>query len=143
MDYWLWNGRATRERVRTNQYGNNIDRNADVAVLMHGWTESISSFWYADTRSNFVSRGYNVIAVDWSRHAQLTYPTAVGRLSDIGDHIADFVVGLSNSQGIPLSRIHLVGHSLGAHLSGFTGKLNTTNLIFPLIRWSIHRQVHS
>ncbi|XP_022917788.1 pancreatic triacylglycerol lipase-like [Onthophagus taurus] len=134
--YFLWNGRANREELRINQYGNNIDRNAPVKILIHGWTESIDSFWYGGARTAYVGTGANVIAIDWSRHAQLTYPTAVGRLSDIGEFIAQFINGLVNSQGISINDVHLVGHSLGAHLSGFTGKALRNNFRTTLGRIS-------
>ncbi|KAI4461555.1 lipase [Holotrichia oblita] len=122
IQYFLWNSRTSRERIFPNNLGNNIINNAPVKFLVHGWTESINSFWYEGARNNYVRLGANVIGVDWSRHAQLTYPTAVARLNAIGSFIARFVSTLSTSRGIPASRVHFIGHSLGAHLSGFTGK---------------------
>lgn len=122
IQYFLWNSRTTRESVSINNYGNNIIATAPVKILIHGWTENINSFWYADTRNNYLRLGYNVVCVDWSRHSQLIYATAVARLDAIGAFVARFITGLSSSRGIPIGNFHIVGHSLGAHLAGFTGK---------------------
>ncbi|KAI4461544.1 lipase [Holotrichia oblita] len=121
IQYYLWNSRTSGEILSISNYGN-VNSDAPVKILIHGWTESINSFWYEGARNNYLSLGYNVICVDWSRHAQLIYTTSVLRLNAISEFIARFVVVLSNTRGISLSNVHLVGHSLGAHLSGFTGK---------------------
>lgn len=92
---------------------------------MHGWTHDIDAFWYPIVVPSYVGIGANVIALDWSSTAQLPFPIAtdVGRLDALSVHVARFIIGLSNTSGIPLNRIHIIGHSLGAHLAGLTGKL--------------------
>ncbi|KAI4461553.1 lipase [Holotrichia oblita] len=123
IDYFLWNSRTTQERLWPNNFGNNIDNNAPLKILMHGWTHDITSFWYPFVIDSYVRTGHNVIALDWSSTAQLPFPIAtdVTRLDALGVHIARFIIGLSSARGIPFSRIHLIGHSLGAHLAGFAG----------------------
>nr|XP_022905352.1 pancreatic triacylglycerol lipase-like [Onthophagus taurus] len=120
--YFLWNRDTNQERISINNYGNNIDRNAPVKILIHGWMHDINSFWYSNTRQAYVASGANVIAIDWSRHSQQIVAISINRLPNLGEFVAKFVLGLSESQGIPMTRIHILGHSLGAHLAGFAGK---------------------
>lgn len=47
------------------------------------------------------------------------YVTAVANCVAIGRYTAKFVEYLV-SQGLPLSNVHLIGHSLGAHMAGNT-----------------------
>lgn len=135
IDYFLWNSRTTREQLRNNAYGSNILTNAPVKILMHGWSHDITSFWYPFTIDTYVRTGVNVIALDWSSTAQLPLPIAtdVARLDALSVHIARFIIGLSQTTGIPFSQIHIIAHSLGAHLAGFTG-------IFTLYTNTIHSE---
>ncbi|KAK9703917.1 Lipase [Popillia japonica] len=109
IQYYLWNSRTSGEILSINSYGN-INSDAPVKILIHGWTESINS----DAPVKILIHG-------WTESIN-SFWYEVARLNAIGAFIARFIVILSNTRGIPLSNVHLVGHSLGAHLSGFTGK---------------------
>lgn len=82
----------------------------------------------------FVIAGYlaaqdvNVIAVDWSRIANLTYPLARVAVESVGIYIGAFLEWLLKETGALLSSFHLVGHSLGAHIAGVVGERFTGNL---------------
>lgn len=62
-----------------------------------------------------------VIGVDWSYFAFDKYENAGELIPHIGDHIVKFIELLNTHKGITPSDIILVGHSLGAHISGYVG----------------------
>jgi alpha-beta hydrolase superfamily lysophospholipase len=62
----------------------------------------------------------NVIVVDWSRLAALIYFTAVTHTLPVGTYLGQFLSILENNS-VDLRNVHLIGHSLGAHISGIAG----------------------
>lgn len=68
------------------------------------------------------SGGYNVITVDWSHIADsIIYPAPAIKTEDVGENIAEFLDRLVQVTGLHPSDIHLIGHSLGAHVVGSCG----------------------
>lgn len=63
-----------------------------------------------------------MIVVDWSRLAGGSYNNAVRGVPDVGRHLGNFLQWLINSGGGNWNRVHLVGHSLGAHVVGNAGR---------------------
>lgn len=45
-----------------------------------------------------------------------------GRVPAVGVDVATVIENLRVHGGLNLDRLHLIGHSLGAHVSGFAGK---------------------
>lgn len=63
--------------------------------------------------------GYNVITVDWSRVADnILYPVPAFLTVQVGAAIAKLLENLVNLAVIDPSDIHVIGHSLGAHVVG-------------------------
>ena len=64
-----------------------------------------------------------MICVDWSRGAKLPdYTKAVVNTRLVGAQIARLVERIGKTFGEEIhERCHIVGHSLGAHVAGFTG----------------------
>lgn len=72
---------------------------------------------------------YNVICVDWKQYStDLTYAVAKARAKHIGLDIAKVLRKITYNLTKGVERLHLIGHSMGAHIVGFTGK-NLTNQI--------------
>ena len=64
--------------------------------------------------------------MDWGRlaipHAtDRQYPRAVRNVPRVGDLVAEFILWLTNDAAVSLSDVHVIGHSLGAHVSGDAG----------------------
>jgi pancreatic triacylglycerol lipase len=104
----------------------------DVRVLVHGFGASHTVIENVRTIPEFFRRGdYNVIAVDWS--ALATGTGAAARVPDVGAVIGRFIDFLFQEGLTQHSRVNIVGHSLGSHVSGFAGKntaYGTINAIF-------------
>lgn len=80
-----------------------------------------------------------ICSVDWSKGAdKIDYTTAKGKVSDVANVVVEFInfLTLEKRYSEP-SKIQLVGHSLGAHIAGLTGrrinpKYGKINAIFAL-----------
>ena len=72
---------------------------------------------------------YNIISVDWGKLATpeagpasgLFYISAVDNVRRAGQRVGQFISWLYNQSLIDLESTHLVGHSLGSHVSGWAG----------------------
>lgn len=64
-----------------------------------------------------------MFVVNWSAGAITpNYIAARNRVGDVGHVIAAFIDFLNYQTGTPFSLISVIGHSLGAHVAGFSGK---------------------
>lgn len=81
---------------------------------------------------------YNIIVVDWGKlsspnpkdsiFSPLSYPIIVTRnVPTVYNRVAEFIQFLVNENYTSLENIHLVGHSLGAHISGGAGHVIGNN----------------
>lgn len=68
----------------------------------------------------------NVIIVDWRRTSSGSYTTSVRAVPDVGVHLANFLNFLFNTAGGNWNNVHLLGHSLGAHVVGNAGRAART-----------------
>ncbi|MEE6502959.1 hypothetical protein FKM82_004690 [Ascaphus truei] len=95
-----------------------------LVMIIHGWSvDGMLESWIWKMASAFKSRQkqINVIIADWLSMAHMHYPIAVQNTRLIGQEIADFLEWLESSSQFPRSNVHLIGYSLGAHVSGFAG----------------------
>ncbi|XP_001605911.2 pancreatic lipase-related protein 2 [Nasonia vitripennis] len=98
----------------------NVDK--PMKVLIHGWTDTGSSSWVQDVRKNYLKAGdYNVVVVDWSVASLKDYLTASRLSRQVGDHVSQFLEFLMMEGIVIPEDIHVLGHSLGAHIAGFIG----------------------
>lgn len=66
------------------------------------------------------SGDYNVIGVDWSTLCENEYLSSIRGARTAGEIVSKFIRWL-NKMGTSLRNVHIVGHSLGAHVSGIAG----------------------
>src|SRR4028119_345810 len=120
--------------IPSSQPIRSIDTNQKTYVISHGFTNnggnqgnnyaaSLSEIAKA-LRSQPENANANIILVDWGEGAKAfqiqgfpVYSPAAQNTREVGNQIAQFL----NKQGIDPSKIELIGHSLGAQVSGFAG----------------------
>lgn len=63
----------------------------------------------------------NVILVDWSTIASnIMYPIPAIETKQVGEHVAKMIDFLADN-GLDVNKLHMIGHSLGAHVTGCAG----------------------
>ncbi|KAI2557389.1 pancreatic lipase related protein 1, partial [Homo sapiens] len=63
----------------------------------------------------------NCICVDWKKGSQATYTQAANNVRVVGAQVAQMLDILLTEYSYPPSKVHLIGHSLGAHVAGEAG----------------------
>ena len=70
----------------------------------------------------------NVVVVDWGNGAKFPdYAEAVANTRVVATQMR-LIVEMMIRRGVKLADIHFLGHSLGAHASGYTGFLLSGNI---------------
>ncbi|XP_013107020.1 phospholipase A1 VesT1.02 [Stomoxys calcitrans] len=102
-----------------------FNKNNPTRFVIHGWQNNYQSDVNIDVRSALLATGsYNVFCVDWSSAAEtLNYASARYDVPTVGQMVANFIDFLNSSGGMSFTTLNLIGHSLGAHVSGYAGKL--------------------
>ncbi|XP_047462511.1 lipase member H [Mugil cephalus] len=91
--------------------------------IVHGYRPSGSPpIWINPVRELLLERAdLNVIVVDWNHGAaNVNYMKAVENTRKTAANLTAFIQKMKNN-GASLSSIHMIGVSLGAHISGFVG----------------------
>jgi len=92
-------------------------------LYAHGFTEKFMSESVQLVKNAYMQRGgFNYIVIDWSAFSGgLYFLTTVPKLYEVGLATGKCLVEFLDA-GYPVSKVHLVGHSLGGQLSGLIGR---------------------
>ncbi|XP_037024546.1 lipase member H-like [Bradysia coprophila] len=116
--------------IQINNHGqlasSNFNVNHQTRFQIHGWNGGGHAGTGAAIRNAYINRGdFNVFTVDWGAGAgTINYVLARNRVNEAGHVVAQFIDFL-NVNGLPFSRIGVLGHSLGAQVAGAAGKRTT------------------
>ncbi|XP_049533431.1 pancreatic lipase-related protein 2 [Anopheles darlingi] len=91
--------------------------------VIHGWMNSIKSPVSQNIKNNYLQKeDMNVIVVDWEPLASdAVYFRSAMSTRDVGKHVGVLIDRMVVDRGMDLNDVHIIGHSLGAHTSGFAG----------------------
>uniref|UniRef100_A0A182N1V2 Lipase domain-containing protein n=1 Tax=Anopheles dirus TaxID=7168 RepID=A0A182N1V2_9DIPT len=100
-----------------------IDLHRQLKVLIHGWNADRHHISITPIRTAYlVQDAHNLVVVDWSPVATLLYPTARELVLPVGNRIGSIVAHFVGRLGIDNKQVHVIGHSLGAHIAGVVGR---------------------
>lgn len=97
-------------------------------VLVHGFRDGPTGNVNEYGRSAFLQKGnYNIIVLDWSKGANtLNYLEARNRIDGVGRVTAKFLeYMLQVDPNVQLSKMAMIGHSLGAHVGKYRAQPDT------------------
>jgi len=104
------------------------DPDQKLIVVIHGYTEDGSNSPLSATKKIVTAyaeanRPENIIFVDWhDLSRQVNYFRSANNTEIVGLYVAELLIFLRNSEYVKsFSDIHIVGFSLGAHVSGIGG----------------------
>ncbi|KRT80490.1 hydrolase, partial [Oryctes borbonicus] len=105
--------------LKDNILDDTINRTIPTKFVIHGWFENETVEWLNITKDQYLQKGdYNVILVDWSRPASQELSVSAANTKPVGYAVAELITSFNFS----LDKVHLIGHSFGAHIAGFAGK---------------------
>lgn len=113
--------------VFTSQYFNATNL---IKVATHGWLGKANATWLQNLKDEFLIKDdFNVILVDWSEIAQnIIYPWSAFCTRYVGKKTAKLLDAIAATYNISGANMHLLGHSLGSQVMGYTGLFSNHNI---------------
>ncbi|XP_042231028.1 uncharacterized protein LOC121872363 [Homarus americanus] len=120
--------RGEREKViKPNNITTIINSHFNISrptkLLIHGFGSSCYSVWIREMRVALLTMmNVNIICVNWQKGAEVpNYVRAASNTRLVGRQVALFIETLNAYLNTSLDDFHLIGFSLGAHVSGHAG----------------------
>ncbi|KAK2503251.1 hypothetical protein MC885_010234 [Smutsia gigantea] len=100
----------------------NFQTDKKTRFIIHGFIDKGNENWLLEMCQNmFQVEEVNCICVDWTKGAQTTYTQAANNVRVVGAQVAQMLSMLLTNHSYSPSQVHLIGHSLGAHVAGEAG----------------------
>lgn len=114
-----------------------MDTSRPLKVLIHGWNSNRDHVSIEPVKNAYLARGIdNVIIADWSDGATQLYDVSRSLVPRVGLRIGEMLSAFMEEKSISPENVHVIGHSLGAHIAGnvgkyFKGKLDRITALDP------------
>ncbi|XP_053688797.1 uncharacterized protein LOC128738017 [Sabethes cyaneus] len=97
--------------------------NATARAIIHGFGSACTHVWVYEMRTALMAvEDCIVICMDWENGATLpNYVRAAANTRLVGRQLAFLLQRLETHNKLNMSRVHLIGFSLGSHAAGFAG----------------------
>ncbi|KAK1132551.1 hypothetical protein K0M31_013934 [Melipona bicolor] len=112
----------------------NFNVSKNTAIYVHGWqTNYLSQNVIGIRNAVLKSCDCNVILLDWAAIAEKPYIWSSDRVGIISQYVAQMIDFL-HAEGMDISRLTIIGHSLGAHIAGLSSYFakNKANFVIGL-----------
>lgn len=99
-----------------------LRKHGNLYFICHGYLDNGNKTWVLRLMKELLIReDSNVIVVNWLGGASPPYTQAVANTRLVGAMTARLAAQLVEIGGIPAAKMHAIGHSLGAYISGYIG----------------------
>ncbi|XP_063222699.1 pancreatic lipase-related protein 2-like isoform X2 [Bacillus rossius redtenbacheri] len=117
----------TRPNVSVD--GSDYNGNRVTVMITHGFASNGNSSWLEEMKDAVLNKiDANVIIVDWGKgSSKLNYFQVSANTRVVGAEIARVCLYLQKNHSMSPKRLHLIGHSLGAHIMSYVSK-NVTRI---------------
>lgn len=114
-----------------------FDAKKNVVVMVTGWNSDINN---TNTAAEMLSSSYlkrgdtNFVLIDTARYVDTLYAWSAFNTQELGEGLGKGLAELI--EYVPLEKIHVMGHSLGAHIVGAAGRtfqIETNGKMLPRI----------
>ncbi|KAH8365832.1 hypothetical protein KR093_005247 [Drosophila rubida] len=96
---------------------------SSLKLIVHGFLASRSHSSISPLRNAYAAQGYeHVLVADWSPAANLDYPSSRRAVQRVAVVLAKQLQLFLAKHSVPLDVVHVLGHSLGAHIAGRIGQ---------------------
>ncbi|XP_058840953.1 uncharacterized protein LOC131696429 [Topomyia yanbarensis] len=97
--------------------------NVTARAIIHGFGSSCTHVWVYEMRTALMAvEDCIVLCMDWENGATLpNYVRAAANTRLVGRQLAYVLKGLETHNKLNMSRVHLIGFSLGSHVAGYAG----------------------
>ncbi|XP_055683748.1 phospholipase A1-like [Lutzomyia longipalpis] len=109
--------------VAQARVSDHFDRNLNTKFIIHGWLNNKNSLQFQQIKEAYHAvSDQNIFIVDWSGISEdINYMRVANFTRLVGMYVAEKIQELIETSQADVSRFHIIGHSLGAHIAGFAG----------------------
>ncbi|XP_017842052.1 lipase member H-A isoform X2 [Drosophila busckii] len=92
-------------------------------LIVHGFLGSRTHSSIMPLRNAYEAQGYeHILVADWSPAANLDYASSRRAIWKVSQVLAKQLQQFLGKHNVPLHAVHVIGHSLGAHIAGCIGR---------------------
>ncbi|KAK0181684.1 hypothetical protein PV327_003949 [Microctonus hyperodae] len=103
-------------------YASHFNESRPTKFIAHGFSDTGDEAWIHDLLDAYLKHeNVNVIVVGWGTLAAEVYPNAANNTRKVGEYLGEFLSFLNRESNLEYKDVHICGHSLGAHVAGYTG----------------------
>ncbi|XP_055845092.1 pancreatic triacylglycerol lipase [Episyrphus balteatus] len=100
-----------------------LENKKDIKLIIHGYLGNRGHSAIVPVRNAYLSQGTdNIFMADWERAAGYDYPTSRGLIVKVAKRYSKILSEFMKKNEIDPNEVHLIGHSLGAHIVGNIGR---------------------
>lgn len=101
----------------------NFNKDLPIKLLIHGWNADRNQIAMEPIKAAYLNKGgVNLLVAEWGSLAHGLYSLDTTLVSNIGRRLAEILKKFMLKMDIPLDKVHVIGHSLGAHISTHLGR---------------------
>lgn len=100
-----------------------IDARTNVKLLIHGWNADADHVALATVRNAYLKLNSSyLLMADWRDIANMRYFVARQMIASVGRRLCELLKIFLAQAKLGPNTVHIIGHSLGAHIATHTGR---------------------